>query len=170
MATVYGDNLIFESCRTAVYTLLGALKTAMDGAGTSPTLAAVYSGHEQIKMTLPAVSVDFEGIADDGGGRYHGSKAKVPGHIINARYPILLSVRVHTDYQGGYRDKVKLARLLNSVNNYLWTHKPSIDVSGVVKLIHHVGEVTMDDEFAESLTIGGQLNMLIIVNVSHTQA
>ena len=77
---------------------------------------------------------------------------------------------MHTDYQGGYRDKVKLARLLNSVNNYLWAHEPSIDASGVVNLIQHVGEVTMDDEFEESLTIGGQLNVLIIVNVEHTQA
>ncbi|UCE65931.1 MAG: hypothetical protein JSU85_13920 [Candidatus Zixiibacteriota bacterium] len=170
MATVYGDNKIFESCRTAVYNLLDALKTAMEEAGTDPALAAVYSGHEQIKMTLPAASADFEGIIDDGGGRYHGSKAEVAGHIINARYPILISVRVHTDYQDGYRDKVKLARLLNSVNNYLWTHKPSIDASGVVKLIHHVGEVTTDDVFQESLTIGGQINVLIIVNVSHTQA
>lgn len=172
MATVHGDNLIFQSCRTAIFTLLEALKTAMENASTDPLPLAVYNTHDQVKMTLPAYSVDFDGVVDDGDGRVRGLKPEGAGTIVDGRYPLQVSIRTHTAFQGEYRDLVKLARLQNSVNNYMQTHRAftAIDASGVQFMISNFENVTMDNDFEESLTIGGELIISIVAYVEHTQA
>lgn len=171
MATVLGDNLIFESVRTTIFSLLDALKTAMENASTDPLPLAVYNTHDQVKMTLPAYSVDFNGVVNDGDGRVKGIKATGSG-IILGRYPLVVSIRTHTAFQGEFRDRVKLARLLNSVNNYMQTHRDltAMNTACVQFMVTNFEPITMDNEFEESLTIGGEMILSIVVNVGHTQA
>ena len=168
MATIHGDNVIFQSCRTAIYDLLVLLDADMDTDVDDPRFSAVYNTHEVVKMSLPAASVDFDGIED---------MLEVIGSIgsgqIVGRYPIVCSVRVHTAYTNGFRDMIKLARLLNSVNNYLNVNRDfgtAIDASTNVRFqISEIGEVVMDEEYDESFTIGGSLKVNLIATVCHTQ-
>lgn len=172
MAIIHGDNQIFEDCRAALKNLMDELKSAMDTDSDDPRPAAVYDGHEQVKMNLPAISVDFLGLIDDGVNRILGRSAGV-GQIV-VRYPLAGEIRIHTDYRGGYRDNIKLARLLNSVNNWIETHRDfSADIdsgSTVFFQLTKVLSVTMNDEFSESLTIGGKIQMILVTTVTHTQA
>ncbi len=177
MATVYGDNSIFETIRTAFYDQLELLKTAMEGAGSDPLPLAVYNRHEIIKTTLPAYSVDILSI--EKGETMQLRKAEAGG-IIQSTYFVACSIRAHTDFFEGYRDTVKIAQLLNSVNNWFEIHRDlnsEINVTDVVNFLFLTfGEgqggsaiITLDDEFEESLTIGGTIAVTAAVSVWHTQ-
>lgn len=172
MAIIHGDNQIFEDCRLALKTLMDELKTAMDTDSDDPRPAAVYDGHEQMKMSLPAISVDFLGLINDGKARIQG-RAAGAGQIV-VRYPLLGEIRMHTDYRDGYRDNIKLARLLNSVNNWIETHRDfsaDLDSGDVVSFqVTNVTDLTMNDEFPESLTLGGKIRLSLVTIVTHTQA
>lgn len=171
MATIHGDNLIFQTCRTALYDAMVDMKAAMDTDSDDPKPSAIYDDHDQVKMSLPAVSADFVGVIDEG-DRIEGRQAGV-GDIV-VRYPLLCEIRVHVAYEGGYRDRVKLARLLNSVNNWIETHRDfSSDIdagTNVFFQVTDVMEITTDDEFEESLTIGGKMQLILKTTVTHTQA
>ncbi len=168
MATIHGDNVIFQSSRTAIYDLLVLLKTAMDSAVDDPRPSAVYNTHDVVKMSLPAVSVDFDGAED-----VEEVIGSTDSGQITVRYEILCSVRVHTAFSNGFRNMIKLGRLLNSVNNYFNTNRnfhTAIDASTNVRFqISEIGEVVMDEEYDESFTIGGSLKIKLIITVCHTQ-
>lgn len=170
MATIHGDNVVFQACRTALYDAMVDMLAAMSSDDPKP--AAIYNTHDQVKMILPAVSADFVGVIDDGDDRVEGRSAGT-GDIV-VRYPLLCEIRVHTAYEGGYRDLVKLARLLNSVNNWIETHRDfSSDLdagTNVYFQLTEVPEITTDDDFEESMTIGGKMQLILKTTVTHTQA
>ena len=119
-------------------------------------------------MSLPAVSVDFDGAED-----VEEVIGSTDSGQITVRYEILCSVRVHTAFSNGFRNMIKLGRLLNSVNNYFNTNRnfhTAIDASTNVRFqISEIGEVVMDEEYDESFTIGGSLKIKLIITVCHTQ-
>ncbi len=171
MATVHGDNVVFQSCRTVLYDQMVLMLAAMVTDDDDPRPGAIYNTHDQIKMILPAVTTDFVEVIDDGEPRVLGRDAGA-GDIV-VRYPLLCEIRVHTAYEGGYRDMVKLARLLNSVNNWIETNRDfssAIDAgTNVFFQVTEVPEITTDNEFEESLTIGGKMQLILKTTVTHTQ-
>lgn len=171
MATIHGDNIIFQACRTALYDAMIDMQAAMVTDGDEPRPYSVFNTHDQVKMTLPAVTADFVGVIDDGEPRVLGRDAGA-GDIV-VRYPLLCDIRVHTAYEGGYRDLVKLGRLLNSVNNWIETHRDfSTDIdagTNVYFQLTEVPEITTDNNFEESMTIGGRMQLILKTTVTHTQ-
>ncbi len=161
MALVYGDNQIFEDTRSAIKTLMDSLRTAM--ASDSPKLEGVYDGHLQVKMSLPSVSIDFDGF--QAVGNQSGRSAGV-GSAITETYIVRISLRVHTAYDIDSIDGVKLSRLMNSVNNYIMTHR-KLFITGFSRLEILSGEV--NKRFNESLTLGGEVKLGIIITVFHQQ-
>ena len=134
MATVHGDNLIFQSCRTVIDAQMDAMKTAMDTAVDDPRPSAIYNTHEVVKMSLPAISVDLDSVEKDESEL--ARKTGAGGEVVT-KYHVTLEIRAHTAFENGSHDKVKIARLLNSVNNWLETHRDitTLDTSNVNYLI-----------------------------------
>lgn len=172
MATIHGDNVIFQSSRTALYDAMVDMLAAMVTDGDDPRPGAIYNTHDQVKMTLPAVSAEFVGVVDGGEPRIIGRDAGAGDIVVH--YALLCEIRVHTAYEGGYRDLVKLARLLNSVNNWIETNRDfSSDIDAGTNVhfqLTEVPEITTDDEFEESMTIGGKMQLILKTTVTHTQA
>jgi len=163
MAVVYGDNQIIEDIRSVLYAQAEGLRVAM-AAGYAPFPAAVYSSHEQVKMTLPAISVGLVGakLQGESVGRSAGASPAV-SHL----YEILCDIRIHTDYEGGYRDEVKISRLVNSMANWLTAHD-NLAITGLCYF--EITGMSFNEEIAESLTIGGKLELTIVLQLLHNQA
>lgn len=170
MGIIYGDNEILENCVGAIKAEMDSLLTAM--VSDDPKPAAVYNGHEQVKAILPAITVGL-GTAEkrfpDEGLMKAGANSE-----ITITYEVGVEIRIHTAYHRQYRDRVKIRRLLNSINNWIETHR---DIGAVIEETANVsflflttGEFLLDEEFPESLTLGGILPVLIVLTVTHTQA
>ncbi len=169
MAYVYGDNTVFESIKTCLKTIMDNLKAAMDAAETDPRPGGIYEGHEQHNMTLPAVTVgidEAEIIANEAGIGQSGA--------ISLPMNIVAEIRVHTDYAGGYLDKVKCWRLLNSISNYVKTNGRDYlrtNLTGFLAIEFAPGEFGLEESsFDDTLTIGGYYKFVIQVVFTHAQA
>ena len=163
MAVVYGDNQIIEDIRSVLYAQAEGLRVAM-AAGYAPFPAAVYSSHEQVKMSLPALSVGIVSAQLEGesvGRSIGGSTA------LRQLYRFRCDIRIHTDYEGGYREEVKISRLVNSMANWLTAHD-NLAIDGLCYF--EITGMSFDEEFAESLTIGGKLELTIVLQLLHNQA
>lgn len=172
MAIIHGDNELFENCVGAIKAEMDSLYTAMVAADDDPRPAAVYEGHEQTKASLPAITVGLAGVEKR--APEDRLRKAASGGEIETVYEVAIEIRIHTAYHRQYRDRIKIRRLMNSVNNWLETH---IDIGTVINetanvkyLFSTTGTMVLDEEFPESLTIGGILPVLIIVSVTHTQA
>lgn len=163
MAVIYGDNTLFEECRTALYNAMVALQSAMIP-DYEPRPYSVYNTHEKVKVVVPSVTVGVMEIRkrEDQAGIQAGTSPTVA-----TTYDVYCDIRVHKDYRGGYRDEINLCRLLNSVSNWMETHR-ALSITGFQFV--EMGDITVKDEFEETLTIGGKLELMINVALSHTQA
>ena len=168
MATIHGNNTIVDDIKTNLYNLMDALKTAMESAGDSPRPAAVYNGHEQIIMTLPAISVDIDSI------EVLNARGISAGGNVDYFKVFSCSIRVHTDFEGGYPDNLKILRLLISISNYIETNADNYletNLNGYQALDMEAAFYDFEpDGYDESLTIGGQFIFGIQVNLRQTQA
>lgn len=161
MATTYGDNKIYEDIRDALYNQMEAMRLAM--ASDSPKPAAVYSTHGVVKMTLPAISIGFESVSLRGEetGRSAGASP-----AIRQTYDFNYQIRVHTDFRGGHLQRTTLMRLLNSISNYITSHD-NIAITGHCRTV--ISGIGTGDSFDDSLTIGGHVNVLLVIQLLHTQ-
>lgn len=162
---IHGPNDMFDNSRSALKTLMDNLKSAMVTANENPRPAAVYDSHEQVKMSLPAISVGI--LEGDTHGNIAGASAGIGG-IIAENYDIGCEIRVHTNWEGEYLDELTLSRLLNSAINWIEDHRNlSAAIPGFCGL--RIKDVSLSGSFEESLTIGGRFLVDLIVNVDHTQ-
>jgi len=155
MAEVYG-NATLEDVRDKLVSKLNDMVTAM-ASGYDPTISYVYDHHNTAYMQFNAVSVGLDGAEPN--NQAFGSAG------VTVQYECQFTVRVHTAYQGGLVDEVKNARIINSVVNYMTTYK---NLAGGYWL-QDVNDVTANQEFAESFTLGGQCTVLVTMPVTHTQ-
>uniref|UniRef100_A0A6M3JV00 Tail protein n=1 Tax=viral metagenome TaxID=1070528 RepID=A0A6M3JV00_9ZZZZ len=155
MAETYG-NATLEDIRDKLISTLNGMVTAM-ATGYDPTVSYVYDHHNVGYMQFNAVSVGLENAEPDNVA--FGSAG------VTVQYRCQFTVRVHTAYQGALVDEVKNSRLINSVVNYLSEYKNQ--AGGY--WIQDIDEVTANEEFAESYTVGGQCTVLATKPVTHTQ-
>jgi hypothetical protein len=156
MADIYGAQEQFDDAVDKVKALIDDLITAMS-TGYSPKISYCYKGHHQIPVQFNAVTVDFDSTEPDEFG-------KASGNLI--LYMMKISIRVHTKYNGRYADGVIITQLLNSVDNYLNTHR---DLSGAYDIIKVDGHKT-GVAFPESATMGGELMVTVKTYIEHIQA
>ena len=163
MPVIYGDNQIIEDIRSVLYAQAEGLRIVM-AVGYAPFPAAVYNSHEQVKMSLPALSVGI--VAAELQGEMTGRGVGV-GPAVRQTYRVSCDIRIHTDYEGGYRDEVKISRLVNSMANWLTSHD-NLAITGLC--YYEITGMSFNEEFAESLTIGGKLELTITLQLLHNQA
>lgn len=156
MAYVHGTYQVIEDAIDYVYGLMGNLKTAM--AAVTPHIDYVYKGHNQANLRLNAVTVDLESFDRESAG----IEAPIKPFMM---YKINISVRVHVNYAGQYTDGIKVARLLNSIDNYLSTHI----VAGNYR-IWGFGDASNYQSFDVSQTVGGEISVILQRTIDHTQA
>jgi hypothetical protein len=118
-----------------------------------------YQRHDQAWMTLPAVTVGFEGDSMD-----YGSN----GTAIGIDNNLTFTVRVHAAYGDGFADSANIQAMLNSVINALWA-KINLQWTPIRWRIGSVGDVQSRILFEESDTIGGQVTVVVNGIVEHTQ-
>jgi hypothetical protein len=118
-----------------------------------------YQRHDQAWMTLPAVTVGFEGDSMD-----YGSN----GTAIGIDNNLTFTVRVHAAYGDGFADSANIQSMLNSVINELWA-RINLQWTPVRWRIASVGDVQNRILFEESDTIGGQVTVVVNGIVEHTQ-
>lgn len=154
MAETYGEGWI-ETARDKLYDLLNALKTTM-ASGYDPTFTYLYRRHTVADLRLNAVTIDLaEGTPS--GESWETDVAN--------RYLLNFSIRVHTDYDDGYSDGEKQARLVNSIVNKL---KANYNLGGSY-LLNNISDLSVNQTFSESHTFGGQVVAIVEVNIAHTQ-
>jgi len=164
MATIYGDNTILDDLRAELKQQMDNLLAAMVAGSVSPRPAAVYNTHEYAKMILPAVSIGIGDISTR--GMESGRSAGV-GSQITETYEIRTTIRVHSDWRGGYLDQITVTRLLNSISNWITSHR-HLTSTGFNWL--EIEGADPNREFTESLTIGGELTLRVCFALSHAQA
>lgn len=134
---------------------MDALVTSM-ATGYDPTILAVYERHNTVVVQIPAVSVELESVEPSDEGWSNDTKL---------RYHIVLSLRVHTAYEGAVRDGLTISRLLNSVTNKI---KNNLDLGDGYR-VWSVSDINAEGVFPESGTVGGQLTVEVITDIVHTQ-
>ena len=154
MATTYGTNHI-GTAHAAIDTLMDALVTTM-ASGYDPAISYVYGKHATAKLQLNAVSIqlDTDPMVDFGVST---------GTLVD--HQIVFSIRVHTAYAGGIHDGTKNRRLLNSVINKLKANEEL----GSSYWIANIEIVSVDSEFEDSATIGGELMVTVTYMATYTQ-
>ena len=162
---IYGDNQILEDIRAALSTQMASLRAAMAAGGVAPLPAAVYDSHDQVTMSLPAISIGIANYSMDGEGSGRGAASST---AITEHYDINAEIRIHSDYQGGFRDNVLLSRIMNSITNYIETHRRSFQAENNYRIIT-LGQADLNRSFEESMTIGASLGLNIITSIMHTQ-
>lgn len=150
---VYGTGFI-NAGTDALYALIDALKTTM--AAYDPTFSYVYKQHDVAKIQLNAVTIDLARAISDYAAR---------GTDVVVDYPMVFTVRVHTGYIGDPFDSRETISLLTSIVNKL-----KQNIIGVVYRIDDATEIETSQEFPESGTIGGQLQVQVSRTISYTQA
>lgn len=151
MAEVYGQPWL-ETARDKVIALMDALVVSM-ASGYDPKLSYVYDRHNTAALRVNSVSVNLDSVDGDhlGVNRYD--------------YLIAMSLRVHTDYEGGVVDGLAIARLMNSVINKLHNN---YDLGDGYKM-QGVTEILNNQIFTDSATIGGEIKAQILISIQHTQ-
>lgn len=159
MAEIYpGSNTFIETARDKLITELTALLSSM-ATGYSPTFSYLYEKHNTAKLQLNAVSVDLEGATMDFDGYS-------PNNSVATWY-LTFSIRVHTDYagEGANMDSQANSRLLNSIINKL---RANLDLGSGYR-VHTISNVNPREIFEDSDTVGGSVDVLIVVPITHTQ-
>jgi hypothetical protein len=146
MATVYGTGWL-DTAHSKLETALNTLKTAM-AAGYDPTFSYVYGDHYIAKLQLNAATVAFDSATNE--VELFGDSMAT-----GAFWHMQFTVRVHTDYEGGYQDITKQMRLLNSITNYLLDNWDLSDRY----MIENVTDILTGQEFAT--TLGGQMTVTV---------
>jgi hypothetical protein len=155
MPEVYGEAWI-ETARDELVTLLNALRTTM-ATGYDPTFSYVHARHTVAKLLLNAVTIDL--------GSHEEGDISWATDVAN-RYMMTFTVRVHTAYADEASDGQKQARLINSIINKL---KDNYGLVGDAYHIEEITDISVNETFAESDTVGGSLSVVVSVNVEHTQ-
>ena len=156
MSEVYSTAWL-ETARDKIVAQLNTLKTTM-ASGYDPTFSYVYDYHNVAKLQLNAVSVAIDVVNPD--------TVSVGSSGLGVLYPMEFTLRVHTAYSGEIMDGVKNARLLNSIINYLMEHKELGD--GYRMFL--ITDITTNEEFAESATLGGECKVIVHQYSRHVQA
>jgi hypothetical protein len=153
MAEIFGTAFT-ETAKDHIVTLITALMSTMS-AGYDPTFSYIYEKHGVAKLELNGVTIDMVGI----------DPANEVANDYNIRYLMEFSVRVHTAYSDGVIDGQKNMRLLSSIQNKL---KNNIKINDYYR-IEYVGNMNVNESFAESATLGGELSVVISYVNEHTQ-
>jgi hypothetical protein len=136
---------------------LKLLQTAIE-VGYYPTISAVYDSHSTASCLKNAVSVDIETIDEKDYGTLSAG--------VDVDYGANVSIRVHTGFAGSPFDSVMTNRLLNSIDNWLNTHK---NLGSGYRIVSGAS-IKSRQVFAESNTIGGQINVKVGYLINHLQA
>ena len=157
MAEVWGTEATWELCRDKLKALLDALVTAM-ATGYDPALEYAYDNHMVAKLQVNAATIEITDLQSS----YLG--IGTPG-VSSQQNVVPFQIRVHTAYENGRMDTVKNMRLLNSIANYINTHR---DLSDGYR-VGLMGNMNPQQTFDDSLTLGGSLEVQIIYYIQHTQ-
>lgn len=163
MAVVWGTQYI-ETARTLLYARLTELVTQMS-TGYDPTFVEAFD-HHLVSAILPnAITLGLERADEIDGSSAIGTTG------ILAEHRMVFSIRVHTDYVGGWQDEMKQARLLESVENKL--HAKLVLTSALQPrsqiYISAVGTILIGQSFEDTNTIGGSITGAVTSVVEHTQ-
>jgi len=154
MVEVFSEAWI-ETARDKLYALLNALKSTMSS-GYDPTFSYLHERHTVAKLLLNAVTIDLDGVIE--------TDAAWKTDVVT-RYLLTFSIRVHTAYGDEFSDGQKQARLLGSISNKL---KVNYDLGDSYHL-ENIGTITVNQSFAETDTFGGEISVIVSVNITHTQ-
>jgi len=157
MAEVWGSEATYELARDKLKALLDDLVTAM-ATGYDPALDYAYDNHLVANLQLNAITIEMTDLQNS----YLGIGTP---SVSSQKCVVPFEVRVHTAYENGRIDTVKNMRLLNSVSNYLSTHRDLSDGYRIGLIINLSPQQTFDD----SKTVGGSLELEIIYYIQHTQ-
>lgn len=152
----YGDNDPVMTGKSKLYDQLLAAKAAMAGL-VEPDIDYLYDRHQKASMRLNAISIDF--VSADRAMVGNGSSPII-------QHEIFYSIRAHTQYRGRYNDNEINARLLESIANWLNAH---LDLGDGYR-IANIGGYESNAAFAESATVGGQLDVTLKVTHEYAQA
>ena len=155
MPETHGTSWL-ETAKDKLVTKINALLTSMIADSISPLYSFVYEQHAVAKVELNAVTIDLDSVD---GGEPVGTNDKF------LRWLPVYSVRVHTAYEGGKQDGQKQMRLLNSIAEKLHLKHDLADGYR----IQMIDDLTVMEEFAETDTNGGHLNVQIEANVEYIQ-
>ena len=158
MAEVYGSPY-FETARDKLKALMDALVVTM-ATGYDPALSYAYDYHNVADMGLNAVTIGAEASAIR--DQREETVSSVGPSVV---YDMQFSIRVHTDHVDGTRDRIKVSRLLNSVNNKLLLNTDL----GDGYCIKFTTDLLFNEEFDESDTYGGQLSVVLDLFATNTQ-
>lgn len=157
MASYYGTTDSIDGLRTLFATHLDTLKTAM-ASGYDPTFSHIYNYHIVAPLRLNAVTIGIgTGLTAD----MYGMDGGV-GH----EYVIPVELRVHTGYIGDTKDEQKIARLLQSLDNYFNTNK---SLGSNYELMRTIS-IEPNTTFNDSYTIGGSITFEVKIFINHLQA
>lgn len=156
MGIIHGDNQLFEDVRVGLYNQMVSLKDAMSGDDPKPV--AVYDNHQILNPEYPSISVGIESVDSEGEEHSSLDVSSQQDYFCNAE------IRVHMEYEEREFDEIGCLRLLNSINNWLETHRTSL--GDYIKIEKSEVGIT----FSESLTVGGSIALIIRKIVTHTQA
>lgn len=155
MPTVYGTNSSFDTMRTAVATQMTALVNAMIAGSIVPRFAAtgVYSTHwaepmlvfNSVSIGIPSIEMEFPAM-----------KGSPAGSVINMICTVEL--RVLTGNTPDYLDEITVARLCNSIVNWLEIHRGTFG-TGIV--VWKTAQVETAVRFTDTDTIGGRVRFTL---------
>lgn len=147
MGTVYGTNTIFETVRAGLVAQMESLMAAMSGDDPKPL--AVYDGHEVMNPVYPSIStglMEMENVGEPHTGLDVTSLQD---------YDITAEIRLHLEHQDNHFDETKCVRLVNSINNWLESHRTALGDYLTVER-QEVGII-----FEESFTVGAKITLTI---------
>lgn len=145
-----------ETAKDKLVVELNALLASMVTDSISPLYGYVYEKHNVAYLQLNAVTVDLESV---GGGEPTGTNDKF------IRWRPRYSVRVHTAYADGIQDGQEQMRLLNSIAEKLHLNHDLGDLYRV----QMVDGFIVRQEFSESDTLGGELEIEVSIDVEYVQ-
>lgn len=156
---VWGSEATYELARDKLKALLDALIPAMATDSIVPALNYAYDNHIIANLQLNAVTIEMADLDT----QYMGVGA--PSGV-NLKYIIPFEIHVHTAYENGRMDTVKNMRLLNSITNYLNVNR-NLEDGYRINLMSNLNN---QQEFDDSRTRGGSMEVIIYVYINHTQA
>lgn len=156
MPEVYG-SAHFETARDKVVARLTALRDAM-AIDYSPKFTHVHERHNVADLKLNAVTVGLEDAVQENRGN-RGSDIIIDNELT-------FKIRIHTAYADGIADDQVTARLCNSVCNHL---RSKYDLGDGYHMT--VGtSITANNQFDESATLGGELQVTVLFVSEHAQS
>lgn len=153
---VYSTVETLEGLLKEVNTELGLLKTALVSLDTK--FDFIYDTHSKAKLQLNAVSFEIE----SGDLQY---KTNDPAQEATDNI-ITISFRVHTNYMGRAHDPRKNARLCDSLHSWFKEHRNM----GNSYRLWRTENLTINEEFNDSMTTGGEITISFQKFTLHSQA